>query len=54
MTRDGALGEVDADDGYEHLRIWSFLSKVDQRKVAKLDTDTARVLCAEVIGAGRG
>jgi len=49
---DIATGAVDPDEGYEHLRIWSFLSKADQRKITKLDTDAARDICAEVIAAG--
>ena len=51
---DIATGAVDPDEGYEHLRIWSFLSKADQRKIAKLDIDAAREVCAEVIEAGQG
>jgi hypothetical protein len=51
---DIATGAVDPDDGYDHLRIWSFLSKADQRKIAKLDTDAARAVCAEAIEAGQG
>ena len=52
---DIATGAVDPDEGYEHLRIWSFLSKADQRKIAKLDSaDTAREICAEAIEAGQG
>lgn len=27
------LGDVDADEGLEHLRIWSFLSAPDRRRV---------------------
>jgi hypothetical protein len=49
---DIATGAVDPDD--DHPRIWSLLSKADQRKIANLDTDGARAICAEVIDLRRG
>ncbi len=46
---DIATGDVDPDDGYDHLHIWSFLSKDDQRKIAQLDSEAARSVCADAL-----
>lgn len=54
MICDIALGLVDADAGYDHLQIWSFLSESDKRKIRQLDAHTAREACVDVIAYGRG
>ncbi len=52
---DIATGDVDPDDGYEHLRIWSFLSRRDQRRVAEISTrGEARAVCASALSVGLG
>jgi len=49
---DVAIGDVDPDDGYEHLRIWPLLSKRDQGRVAGISTsDEARAICASALSA---
>lgn len=50
---DIALGTVDSNDGYEHLRIWSFLSTDDKHRIRQLDAQTARDICIGVITEGK-
>lgn len=50
LVCDVALGSVDPDDGYDHLRIWSFLDAGAKRAVSEVATqEQAREQCAAAV-----